>query len=92
MPRPWSGYMPILGDRADTKGSGVAVRRIKLVIREAEVLCYISQDSMNRDEEGVILEDGRFIRQRKVRARRQNHLCLPKEPTIPDYNDDYSEL
>ena len=84
--------MPILWHRADTKGSGVGVRRIKLVIREAEVLCYISQDSINRDEEGVILEDGRFIRQRKVWARRQNHLCLPKEPTIPDHNDHYSEL
>ena len=47
---------------------------------------------MNRDEEGVILEDGRFIRQWKVWARRQNHLCLPKEPTIPDNKDDYSEL
>ena len=43
---------------------------------------------MNRDEEVVMLEDGRFMRQRKVYERKQP----PAEPTILDFNDDPPEL
>ena len=63
-------------------------RRRKAITPGAEVLYYSSGVSVNRNEEVVMLEDGRFMRQRKVSERKRHLLLSPAEPTILDYNDD----
>ena len=67
-------------------------RRLKAVTPGAEVLYHSTGDSVNRDEEVIMLEDGRFMRQRKVSERKRHLLLSPAEPTILDYNDDPPEL
>ena len=69
-----------------------AEERRKAITPGAEVLYYSSGVSVNRDEEVVMLEDGRFMRQRKVSERKRHLLLSPAEPTILDYNDDPPEL
>ena len=67
-------------------------RRRKAVNHGAEVLYHSSGDSVNRDEEVVMLEDGRFTRQGKVSERKRHLLLSPAKPTILDYNDNPPEL
>ena len=66
-------------------------RKRKAITPGAEVLYHSSGDSLNRDEEVIMLVDGRFMRQWKV-SERKRHLLSPAEPTILDYNDDPHEL
>ena len=57
-------------------------RKRKAITPEAEVLYHSAGDSVNRDEEVVMLEDGRFMRQHKVFERKGHLLLSPAEPTI----------
>ena len=65
-------------------------RRAKANVPEAAVLYGHSGNAVNRDEEVVMLEDGRFMRQRKV-SERKKHLLSPFEPVVLDYVDEYME-
>ena len=65
-------------------------RRAKANVPEAAVLYGRSGNAVNRDEEVVMLEDGRFMRQRKV-SERKKHLLSPFEPVVLDYVDEYME-
>ena len=59
-----------------------AEERRKAITPGAEVLYYSSGVSANRDEEVVMLEDGRFMRQRKVSERKRHLLQNPPSLTI----------
>ena len=62
----------------------------KANVPEAPVLYGRSGNAVNRDEEVVMLEEGRFMRQRKV-SERKKHLFSPFEPVVLDYVDEYMD-
>ena len=63
-------------------------RRAKANVPEAEVLYGRSGITVNRDEEVVMLQDGRFMRQRKVSERKRHLLLSPVKTVVLDYFDE----
>ena len=60
----------------------------KANVPEAAVMYGQSGNAVNRVEEVLILEDGRFMRQRKV-SEQKKHLLSPFEPVVLNYVDEY---